>query len=151
MVIDAQEATRLVIMVAQTSPEDLPQCPEFAWTAPLTPRQRQKLHDEAVDALADHPDDPPDDQLNAKLTGALASDLRVAKLLMGRPEFAASVLPEWNISDFWYFGEEWQAGEREAAAERAAGRFVRYDSDEEFLASFEEIDAQLAAHHAHLR
>ena len=135
MVIDTQDATRRVTLAAQTPPEQLPQCPEFAWTAPLTVRQRQQLHDEAVEALAA----PPDPELDWTVTDALASDLRVAKILMNRPEFVASLQPEWNVSDFWFYGPEWQAGEQEIEEDRTAGRHgTIYHSDEEFLAALHE-------------
>lgn len=38
----------------------------------------------------------------------------------------------------WFWTEEWQAGEREASEQIARGRGVVYQSDEEFLASFEQ-------------
>ncbi len=38
-------------------------------------------------------------------------------------------------SQAWFWTDEWQVGEHEADADLAAGRWTRYDSDEEFLAS----------------
>lgn len=38
-----------------------------------------------------------------------------------------------DASQAWFWTPEWQAGEREAEADLAAGRFDRYESDEEFL------------------
>ena len=38
----------------------------------------------------------------------------------------------------WFWTREWQAKEREADEDLAAGRFTRYESDEEFLAAFDE-------------
>lgn len=35
----------------------------------------------------------------------------------------------------WFWTQEWQAAERAADADQAAGRFTRYDSDEDFLTS----------------
>ena len=40
-----------------------------------------------------------------------------------------------DASQAWFWTPEWQAGEREADADLAAGRFDRYESDEEFLAA----------------
>jgi antitoxin PrlF len=37
----------------------------------------------------------------------------------------------------WFFTPEWQAGEREAEAQKKRGEGDTYDTDEEFLASFE--------------
>ena len=37
----------------------------------------------------------------------------------------------------WFHTAQWQAGEREAEAEKARGEGVAYDTDEEFLASFD--------------
>jgi antitoxin PrlF len=39
----------------------------------------------------------------------------------------------------WFWTEEWQAGEREASADIAAGRTEFFGSDEEFLASLDEL------------
>lgn len=38
-----------------------------------------------------------------------------------------------DASQAWFWTPEWQAGEREAEADLGAGRFDRYESDEEFL------------------
>lgn len=38
----------------------------------------------------------------------------------------------------WFWTPEWQAKEAEAEADKAAGRIERYETDEDFLASFEE-------------
>lgn len=38
----------------------------------------------------------------------------------------------------WFWTPKWQEGEREADEDLAAGRFTRYNSDEEFLASLRE-------------
>ena len=40
-----------------------------------------------------------------------------------------------DATQAWFWTPEWQAGEREADADLAAGRFDRYESDEEFLAA----------------
>ncbi|MBI3734986.1 AbrB/MazE/SpoVT family DNA-binding domain-containing protein [Candidatus Sumerlaeota bacterium] len=40
--------------------------------------------------------------------------------------------------DAWYWSSDWQRGEREADEDLKAGRFTRYMSDEDFLASFNE-------------
>ncbi len=40
---------------------------------------------------------------------------------------------ERDPDQWWFWTPEWQAGEREAEADLAAGRFDRYESDEEFL------------------
>ena len=37
----------------------------------------------------------------------------------------------------WFWTPEWQAKEREADEDIAAGRFTRFESDEEFLAALE--------------
>ncbi len=37
----------------------------------------------------------------------------------------------------WFWTPGWQAGERRASADIKAGRTVRYESDEEFLAALE--------------
>ena len=42
-----------------------------------------------------------------------------------------------DATQAWFWTPEWQAGEREADADMAAGRFDRYESDEEFLAALE--------------
>ena len=39
-----------------------------------------------------------------------------------------------DATQAWFWTPEWQAGEREADADIAAGRVIRFDSDEEFLA-----------------
>ena len=38
----------------------------------------------------------------------------------------------------WFWTQEWQAMETEAEADKAAGRVERFNTDEDFLASFEE-------------
>jgi AbrB family looped-hinge helix DNA binding protein len=48
-------------------------------------------------------------------------------------------------SQAWFWTPEWQAKEREADAEIAAGRVRYFGSDEEFLAAFDAIDAELDA------
>jgi hypothetical protein len=45
----------------------------------------------------------------------------------------------------WFWTHEWQAKEREADADRAAGRAVRYESDEELLAALDERTKSLDA------
>jgi antitoxin PrlF len=37
----------------------------------------------------------------------------------------------------WFFTPEWQAGEREAEEQKARGEGDAYDTDEDFLASFD--------------
>jgi hypothetical protein len=45
----------------------------------------------------------------------------------------------YEVSDqAWFWDAEWQAGEAEASADIAAGRVERFDSAEDFLASFPE-------------
>jgi hypothetical protein len=39
----------------------------------------------------------------------------------------------------WFWSPEWQEGEREADADRDAGRTLRFESTEEFLAHLESI------------
>jgi hypothetical protein len=138
------DARALMALVANHDPATLPSLAGFAWTAPLTEQQRQEMQEEARAALEDALEE---DELSFTLAEVLAADWRVAEKLMRRPEFAASVSPEWRVSDFWFYGPEWQAGEREADADLAAGRFTRYASDEEFLASL----AEPAAQHADMR
>jgi len=50
----------------------------------------------------------------------------------------AYVAEQYAQGQEWYWDPEWQAGEAEADADKAAGRFTRYESDAEFLASFDE-------------
>jgi hypothetical protein len=38
----------------------------------------------------------------------------------------------------WFWTPAWQEGEREAEADKAAGRWDRYNGDEEFLAALDE-------------
>ena len=40
-----------------------------------------------------------------------------------------------DASQAWFWTPEWQAKEREADEDIAAGRFERFESDEEFLAA----------------
>lgn len=40
----------------------------------------------------------------------------------------------------WFWTDEWQAKEREADEDIAAGRTIRYESDEDFLAALRDID-----------
>ena len=42
-----------------------------------------------------------------------------------------------DASQAWFWTPEWQEGERQADEDLAAGRFDRYESDEEFLAALE--------------
>ena len=42
-----------------------------------------------------------------------------------------------DATQAWFWTPEWQEGERQADEDRAAGRFDRYESDEEFLAALE--------------
>ena len=39
-----------------------------------------------------------------------------------------------DASQAWFWTAEWQKGERQADADIAAGRVIRFESDEEFLA-----------------
>lgn len=41
----------------------------------------------------------------------------------------------------WFWTEDWQVGEREASAQIAAGEGDFYESDEDFLAALDAIDA----------
>ena len=41
----------------------------------------------------------------------------------------------------WFWTEPWQAGEREATAQIAADEGDLYESDEDFLAALQRIDA----------
>jgi len=41
-------------------------------------------------------------------------------------------------SQAWFWSPEWQAKEREADEDYAAGRFDRFESDEEFIAELEQ-------------
>jgi antitoxin PrlF len=43
-----------------------------------------------------------------------------------------------DATQAWFWTPEWQAGEREADEDVEAGRFDRYESDEELLAALEE-------------
>jgi AbrB family looped-hinge helix DNA binding protein len=43
-----------------------------------------------------------------------------------------------DATQAWFWTPEWQAREREADEDIAAGRFDRYESDEELLAAFKE-------------
>lgn len=45
----------------------------------------------------------------------------------------------------WYWTREWQAKEREANDDRAAGRFTRYETDEDFLTALDERTKPLDA------
>ena len=40
-----------------------------------------------------------------------------------------------DATQAWFWTPEWQEGERQADEDLAAGRFDRYESDEEFLAA----------------
>lgn len=42
-----------------------------------------------------------------------------------------------DASQAWFWTPEWQAGERQADEDIAAGRGMRFESDEEFLAFFD--------------
>ena len=42
-----------------------------------------------------------------------------------------------DATQAWFWTPEWQAKEREADEDLAAGRFERFNSDEEFLAALE--------------
>ena len=42
-----------------------------------------------------------------------------------------------DATQAWFWTPEWQEGERQADEDLAAGRFDRYESDEEFLAALE--------------
>jgi antitoxin PrlF len=46
-------------------------------------------------------------------------------------------------SQAWFWTPEWQRGEREASVEIAAGRVCYFESDEEFEAALDAIDAEL--------
>jgi hypothetical protein len=50
---------------------------------------------------------------------------------------------EYTPEDAWFWTEEWQAGEREVDAQIAAGKGIRFESDEEFLAYLEALDEAL--------
>jgi hypothetical protein len=56
--------------------------------------------------------------------------------------WAASVPPaeERDPGQAWFWMPQWQAMEREADADLAAGRFTRFESDEEFLRALDEWD-----------
>jgi AbrB family looped-hinge helix DNA binding protein len=45
-----------------------------------------------------------------------------------------------DFSQMWFWSDRWQAAEREANADLRAGRFERFESDEEFLAA---LDARM--------
>jgi len=141
MAVETQEATRRVNLVATTSPETLPQCAEFAWTAPLTSRQREQMQQEAQQVLRDEPECQRDGR---SCIERLNYDWLSAAALLGQPEALGSLPPDWSVSDAWFYTPEWQAKEREADADFAAGRFTRYYSAEEFLVSFDERAAQHA-------
>ena len=53
-------------------------------------------------------------------------------------------MQECNPDQAWFWTPEWQAKEREADADLAAGRFRRFEGDEEFLAALEAWDAESA-------
>jgi hypothetical protein len=131
------DARSCVALVASHDPATLATLPGFGWTAPLTEQQRQQMHEEACAALADV---PPGEEVEFSPVEALTANWRVAKKLLARPGFAASVSPAWKVSDFWFYGPEWQAGEREADADLAAGRYTRYESDDAFEAALAALD-----------
>jgi hypothetical protein len=83
------------------------------------------------------------------MTKAELHDL-VDRLPDGAVDGAALLLGE--ISDgridpeqAWFWTHEWQTKEREAEDDRKAGRVMRYDSDDEFLATLEERTKPLDA------
>ncbi len=43
-----------------------------------------------------------------------------------------------DATQAWFWTRAWQAGEREAAADIAAGRTETFETEEDFLASFDE-------------
>jgi hypothetical protein len=133
-----------VYQVAALDSELLPEYDGFEWTAALTAGQRQEMKDEAMEAI--EAEEVAQDQRPLQI---LDANWRVAQTLMSRAEFAASVRPEWKVSQFWFWSPEWQAGEREADADLAAGRFARYESDEAFEAALAAID-HAAEHRAHV-
>ncbi len=49
-----------------------------------------------------------------------------------------------NPAQAWFWTEEWQAGEREVDAHIATGEVIRFESDEDFLAALDALDAQRA-------
>ena len=49
-------------------------------------------------------------------------------ILLARPD-------ERDPDQWWFWTPEWQAKEREADEDYAAGRFTRYESDDEFRAA----------------
>jgi len=53
------------------------------------------------------------------------------------PETGSITLRKIDPEQAWFWTEEWQKGEREAEADLAAGRSKKFNSSEEFLASFD--------------
>lgn len=81
-----------------------------------------------------------------RLVDELPEDI-VARLDRGNPitlviirEEGRLVLQEIDPEQAWFWTLEWQAKEREADEDLAAGRFTRYERDEEFLAA---LDAEM--------
>jgi hypothetical protein len=77
------------------------------------------------------------DELPDDVIARLDRGLPIALVLTnegGRP-----VLREIDPKQAWFWTPEWQACEREADADLAAGRSVRYDGDEEFLAHLDSV------------
>lgn len=90
-------------------------------------------------------------QLRKKNQLTMPPEVREALQLSEGDEVEFTVTPEGQVTlrgwttiptdQRWFWTEEWQAGEREASAAIAAGETTIYDSDEDFLAALDEIDA----------
>lgn len=90
-------------------------------------------------------------QLRKKNQLTLPTEVREALQLSEGDEVEFTVAPDGQVTlrgwttiptdQRWFWTEEWQVGEREASAAIAAGETTVYESDDDFLAALDEIDA----------
>lgn len=90
-------------------------------------------------------------QLRKKNQLTLPAEVREALHLSEGDEVEFTVEPDGQVTlrgwttiptdQRWFWAEDWQEGEREASAQIAAGDTAVYESDDDFLAALDAIDA----------
>ncbi|MDP9341924.1 MAG: MoaD family protein [Actinomycetota bacterium] len=75
---------------------------------------------------------------DVRYLGSLETEVNEGDTVSILPAVAGGSEKEIDASQAWFWTPAWQAGEAEASADIEADRLERFDSDDEFLASFDE-------------